>query len=362
MIDTLKLLSTSLTKYQCEKIFNCLELREGKDIKTGELIYRITSKMLEGSYDNRISCRLQQDPLEQTWHLLVEGSVHKAVLGHNIFGYYKDYFEAVKDFQSVLEKIFDLEFTDIEDWRLLRVDFSQAFYFDDLERITGYERISEFFRGINNVYFPRRKVHKYDCSGIFFPGTTTAVKFYHKGAEFWKNSYRKARKFFGEAKAQGLLQIANNILRVEVSIKQKKLEYDFQKKIVKVSDISQEYLEKLYEVEVKKVMKEGEKMEIVRSASDVERRLYAVYTPKLAGLLLGTWSRLSLLGEENLRQKMNRITLWRQKNQLKEAGISWTGTDILLKEFQVIPVDFIPLKSDKRCLTMDVEKELGIAV
>jgi hypothetical protein len=51
------------------------------------------------------------------------------------------------------------------------------------------------------------------------------------------------------------------------------------------------------------------------------------------------WSTLATLGEIEVRKQMTRPTYYRCRKQLVEAGCSWAGTDIVIRE-TCIPLGF----------------------
>ena len=355
MIDTVRLKSPAIPEFLAEIVQLELTKKQAIDLSTGELIYQITSGFLTGSFDNRIMIRVYQEPEFQSWHILIEGSIHKALKGHNIFDGETNFHTACQFFIDLISFLLEVTLPIYLEWEVKRVDIANCFQFQKTENHSTLEIIQEWFRGMNTCHYPRRKVIKYDLHGIFFPGTTTATKFYYKGLEFWKNCFKTVKNNISEARAMELQEIANTILRVEVGIKIKKLQYDFNKKIILVSDITTQYLEGIYDSEITKILKAGEKMEIVKSAQAVEARLFSLYPTITAGTLLGTWSRLALFGENYCKNSINRVTFWRHKKLLIQAGISWLCTDVILQDFAVVPIDFKPLRSDCRRLVSQTD-------
>lgn len=97
-------------------------------------------------------------------------------------------------------------------------------------------------------------------------------------------------------------------------------------------------------------------MEIVRDAFAVERRLNEVYNSKLAGILLGTWMKLTTLGESHYKSNTPYRTYKRHIKQLRDAGVSWLNTDVRLEGKRLVPVDFKPLMTDIRKCNISFEE------
>lgn len=147
------------------------------------------------------------------------------------------------------------------------------------------------------------------------------------------------------------LHRANGILRLETAMKAKiwkKGDNDY----TKVRELSTSMLEKIHDRETLKVVREGKsEMETVRETSKVLHRLKEVYTERNALSLFGTWLQFSSLGEDAMRTQMGRSTFYSHRKQLAEAGVSWSGTDVHIKDHSVIPEGFAPVRLDPRRLT-----------
>ena len=57
------------------------------------------------------------------------------------------------------------------------------------------------------------------------------------------------------------------------------------------------------------------------------------------------------MGEKQLKERLKRTTYYRHIKLLKDAGISWLGTDIKVKDTYIVPADFAPIRNDIRRLT-----------
>jgi II/X family phage/plasmid replication protein len=154
-----------------------------------------------------------------------------------------------------------------------------------------------------------------------------------------------------------LQERANRILRLETSIKARKLAEDHGGEKPTVAQLTQEYLERVHDREITRLLKEAQTdMKTVRTHLEVSRRLSSMYSPELAGLLLGTWFKLSALGEKEVKRSMSKPTFYRQKKQLMDAGCSWNSTDVVLMEHSLIPRGFSPVRRDPRRLVEESSK------
>lgn len=389
MYDTVKLRSPSLEDMQADIIDQALKTRQAVINATGEVLYSITSDELAGSWDHRIRVQLCRDevvqeafypdapPIPKTfaWHpdpevnaersrvaalsiaadpviketfrrpcapyLIVEGSIHKAMLGHNITGGPQEFIPAARWFVRQIADRVACSLPDADEWIVQKVDVTECYRL-------SYEAIEEFIGSLNRAQYPRRERGSYGCHSLHFGGTTTAFKLYHKGVEFAKNDGKRLRQFLDPDGVQELQQLANGIMRLEISIKSKKLTEKFGEQPT-VAEITDAVLASIHDHEVAKVIREGktEDMRTVRKAKDVQYRLFheAPISARLAGTLYGLWFRLSVLGEDDVRKDMAVSTFRRQRSQLERAGCSWAGTDIVIIH-SCIPVGFSLRRSD----------------
>ncbi len=377
MIDTVKLRSPYLSDEQARLVEQQLKLRLGVDLATGERFYEITSDALEGSFDNRVMVRLMREELVSERverpqgssargsdkfimsqhmrpcapYLVVEGSVHKAMVGHNITGGPQHFQAAACWFVNFVAV--DLLFVTLphgSEWTVEKVDITECYRLP-------FAAIEEFIGSLNRVEYPRRERASFGMHSLNFGGTTTAFKLYHKGIEFAKHDGKnlRGREGFGPDVLSELQELANGIMRVEVSVKSKKLRVDTESGLLGVKgekplvvQVTDAYLQAVHDQEVARVIREGRgDVKTVRTAQEVRRRLIAEYGSALAGTLFGLWVSLSTDGEREVRKTMNRATFYRCRKQLVDAGCSWAGTDIVIRH-SCIPADFSLSRSDAR--------------
>ena len=315
-LDTVSVRSPSLGESEINHLEAQFFRRSGVEMATGHERYVIFTGELESSADARIGVVIKRKeyvvdrngrPVEVECdpYLLVEASVHKMQLGHNIYGGPTGFLEACRELITLIEKLLDVELPRADLWTVRRVDVALVFRVSE-------EGCKEFFAGMKNSNFPRRGRGKaFYNMGFYFPGKTTTLKGYHKGTEFALHDKARLRGFyrnyfmykFGkndlrnherlEKKIQALQRLANSRLRLEVEIHAPKLEYDFGK-CPRVDEVSDSYLQQVFDREVEKLLREGKQgMDSVRTNRAVLRRLKDVYGDLNGQRLHGFWSMLS---------------------------------------------------------------------
>jgi II/X family phage/plasmid replication protein len=369
--DTIKLKSP----YMPESVVRAIEqqciLRSGIDLATGALLYELHSGELLGSWDSRIAVR----PMYEDWvidkngrprlapsepYITVECSVHKAMLGHNVYGGPTNFRVACSFLVDLLEKLLGVDLPASNIWTVHRVDVAHVF-------ALSRPAIKEFFDSISLRNFPRRqkKAAKYDMA-VYFAGKTTTVKFYHKGSEFKVHDYARLRHYFravyayqygkgdtdnlkrAERKLKALQRLAENRLRVEVEVHSDKFQYDFGKNPL-VEEVTDQYLEAVHDKEVERLLREGKQaMETVRTTTAVMTRLQNLYGQTKGQRLYGFWAAMCTLNENVMRDQYTRATFFRNRKLLEEAGVSWRSSDITVTANDSLIHDFTPMRVDRR--------------
>lgn len=368
--DTIKLKSPPMDRSTIKRIEQQCILRSGCDLSSGEVLYELFTGQLLGSWDSRISVI----PKYEDWitdkngtprlhacepYLIIEASVHKVLLGHNVYGGPTDFKEAARYLVALIEKLLDTELTPADYWTVHRVDVAHVY---NLSKAS----CKEFFDGIQLMSFPRRQKNsaKY-AMAVYFAGKTTTVKFYHKGSEFAAHDRSRLRGFFRilfdhihgtndknhervERKLKALQRLADNRLRVEVEIHSDKLQYDHGKNPT-VAEITDEYLERIHDTEIERLLREGKQgMDTVRTTRAVLTRLQNNYSGSQATRLYGFWTSLSTLGDEVARAQYSKTAFYRNRKALEEVGISWRGSDIVVVANDSPIHDFTPQRVDRR--------------
>ena len=374
MIDTVRLRSPFICAEAAAIIEQQLTVRMAWEPGAEDALYIITSAELDGSYDNRIMVRLCREELVYEPasksvanygndrgqasaftmrpcqpYLIVEGSVHKAMVGHNITGGPQNFYAAACWFVNLIAaELLYVSLPHGSEWLVERVDVTETYQLP-------YVAIEEFIGSLNRVEYPRRKRRSYGLEALQFSGTTTSFSLYHKGPEFAAHDGKKLKKRLEPDELKELQELANGIMRVEISVKGKKFKADVESGLlgvkgekVRVVQVTDAYLLSVHDREVARVIREGHKdMTTVRLEKEVSARLFAAYNPQLAGSLYGLWVRLSAHGEKEVKKTMKRSTFYLQRSQLVEVGCSWAGTDIVIKHSS-IPVGFSLRRADPR--------------
>lgn len=382
MYDTVVIKSPEIDPETVQKVLHFCRMYEGVDIFTGELLYRFTSGELEGSYDYRIRLKVdntewikEESPVPQRvetyWHIVVECSLHKLMLNHNCYGGPCDIHRSIVYLVRFLEQVMFVKLPDYQDWEVKRIDVAKIYHFKDKEIC------KKIVSNLRNSYYTRRKPRIYDTS-VMFSGSTTSVKLYWKGPEFKKHDYKRIKKYILrevdlswnkdncdllqhklamlQKQFDQVLEKAYRIIRYECEIKQRKLKEAFESDKVLVKSLSDEKLLEIAEIELFKLMKEDDNMDIVRRSDLVLERLHQVYGTSQANALYATWTKLVQFGESQTKETISRATFYRHKKLLVEAGVSWFCSAINLKPFSIVPEDF-SFTSDRYVLA-DVDPEV----
>ena len=382
MYDTVVIKSPEIDQETVQKIMTFCRLYEGVDIFTGELLYRFTSGDLEGSYDYRIRIKVDNTEwikgdspvpkrVETYWHVVVECSLHKLLMNHNCYGGPADIKRSIAYLVRFLEDVMYVKLPEYKEWEVKRLDVAKIYYFKDkniCKKIVG---------NLRNSYYTRRKPIIYDTS-VMFSGSTTTVKIYWKGPEFEKHDYKRIKKYILREVDRSwnkdncdllqhklamlqkhfdkVLEKAYRIIRYECEIKARKLKEAFESDTVLVKSLSDEKLHEIAEIELFKLMKEDDNMDIVRRSDLVLERLHQIYATSQANALYSTWTKLVQFGEQTTKETISRATFYRHKKLLIEAGVSWFCSVVNLKPFSIVPEDFS--FTSERYVLADVDPEV----
>lgn len=393
MIDTVKLRSPSIDEGTAAVLERQCILKQGIQLATGEILYEITTGQLEGSFDSRIMFKV----CREDWMIvhgnrpelvpckpfvLVECSWHKFFHGQNVYGNPVDFRLLASMFVELLGEIMTNDheiFHHADKWQVRRVDWAEMFRLSPAAQ-------REFHRSFRDVHFPRRgkKEARYE-SALHFPGKFTTLRIYSKGAEFSVHGAAVLRRAlfkrhqlkhgqqvprgdgavssrqlnnvdslrYIERKVKAVQRLANNRLRAEVQINADKLHYDFKGRYPTVAEISDDYLQNIYQEQIFKLFKEGKtEMETVRTYDRVKSRLNDVYGKRTANNLLSFWIQFSARGEEAIRAEFSKSQFYNNRKKLVDAGVSWNSTDVfIVPQDTALPRDFRPLVSDvRRCV------------
>jgi len=345
MLDTVKLRSPHLGEALAGEISRSCVRRSAEDLATGELLYELTTGSLSGSWDSRVSVRVMREEWVEVGgrvqlvdcapYVELEGSVHKALLGHNVYGGPEALRAPCEWLVGDVGGRLGVELPVASEWLLRRADWAECYELPD------FGAVEEYIWALKSAEYPRRSVSTYGRETVFAGGRSTSVKAYHKGPEFSKHDHKRFRGMMDAGELLQLQHQANRVLRWETSVKAKKLDEDHGEK-PRVGEISADYLRKLHHREVRRLVREGEaEVKTVRKQKAVRDRLLDVYDQRKAGILLGTWHQLVTLGEHETRRHLPRRTWYRHKKDLIAAGVAWIGADVVvLPSSSSLPDDF----------------------
>jgi II/X family phage/plasmid replication protein len=355
LLDTLGFLSPEVSSEAFDLLSQLPDTIElmGVRTSTGEVEYVITKSALVGSYDHRIALKLGAAAaagLESagsglTRRLRVDGSIHKAILGHNIFGGTEDLLASARWLVAALSRTLGVEMPRAEGWEVHRLDWAEVF------ELASYEACNEYLQGMVGSKYRRRQALTYQGQSIMWPGAVSAFKVYHKGPEFGKHDWARLRNHVRELDVTALQHKADRSVRCEVEVRSK-LKNDFGRWPT-VDQVPADYLPRLYDTEVGAFLgQSATAMETVRTHKAVSRRLTEVYGSTRGNHLFGVWMQLAALGDAEVRNGRARPTYYRQRKLLKDASVSWLGADVeIVERLSLVPADFSLRRTDPRRVT-----------
>jgi II/X family phage/plasmid replication protein len=356
VLDTVKLQSPYITEEVAQKVTSSLNTRVGFDNLRDVLMYEMVGGEVElsGSFDHRV--RISINRKIAVWvpatdsqrgrtimedsppYLEVEGSVHKAMVGHNVYGGPIEIRRACEWLIADLDRRLGAPLPYADWWEVRRLDWANVF---DLGSAGA---VGDYLWAMGQAAYPRRRAQNYGRNGVFFAGDTTALKFYAKGPEFRRHDYPRIRRSStgGPLVAKEIAGIADTRMRVEVSIKAPVLDKAYDKLPI-VRAIDEKWCADVWEREVQKVVREGRSdVEVVRTTADVRVRLRELYGTRGGNTLFATWVSLSTLGEVNTQANMSDRTFYRHRGQLVVAGCAWRSTDLQLVDAAPRFGSFVP--------------------
>lgn len=316
MIDTLKLLIPIDNRNFLEQIKSKLTRTRRENLGTKELKFEyFTSEVLIGSFSRKVSIFLTESNPQG---FFVEFSLPKQKQNNNVeMIRASDIPEILESFRKQLCEHLKETLPPLSSWLVYRLDLCYNWTFETKEKC---QSLMNF---IQRIDYPRKKKYRYDTA-VMYKGAAYTVKFYLKGAEFFKHDFKVLRKQDGD-NAHELLSWAHKVLRFEVEFKKGYLKTIFDKEKVFVSDIIdgekiekilQEYLASVF----KYIAKEDSKRESVREI------INANFKPAKALRLYQFYKGYYYEEDEKdyILKGLNSSTIWRYKKDLKAIGVSFT--------------------------------------
>lgn|SRR6185503_4203202 len=336
MLDTIVMTTEALTEAHYQILYPQLQLRTGVDVVTGEEKYaRFVGTIAVPSTGAQLRFTVEtaqwiKMPGDKVPHkalkklFRVEGSIHKAMHGHNVYGGPVNPQEAIWWLVNQTAWLLQCDMPTLDHWFIRRIDVAECFDLGCLENVRGWVRAKSL------VVYPRRDVHFWGDFGLSVNGTTTELRAYAKGPQFHKEGgYRQLLNCSSPEVAFEVSKMADKILRCEVEIKSPKLEAHPSKG--RADLITREWLhEEMYDKEWRKFLRPIDSdSRMVHTAVEVESRLRSTYPDENIINLYMVWVLLAVRGEAWYRTQVAGSTWRHQRAKLEKAGISWESTNIL---------------------------------
>lgn len=337
MLDTVVITTEALTEEHYQIIQAQLQARSGVEPATGEVKYLryvaslavpTSGTVLRLTVDTAKWLKMpgERNPCKVAMKSFrVEGSIHKAMHGHNVYGGPVYPQEAIWWLVNQVACLLQCEMPTLDHWFVRRLDVAECFDLGSLENVRGWIRAKSL------VVYPRRDVHFWGDMGLSVQGTTTDLRAYAKGPQFHKEGgYQALLSCRDVNTAHEVSAMAQRVLRCEVEIKAPKLEKLEHKG--RADMITREWLhEEIYDAEWRKFLRPIDSdARMVHTAVEVEARLRATYDDSgLVFRLYMVWCALAVRGEAWYRTQVAGSTWREQRRQLEKAGISWESTNVL---------------------------------
>jgi II/X family phage/plasmid replication protein len=175
---------------------------------------------------------------------------------------------------------------------------------------------------------------------------------------------------------EDVLYKAKGILRIEVSIKERKLNNLFNINVdnfscigenelisanvrngLMVKDLNDNILNDYYRECMEKLFGGVKVDNMINDSIRVNERLIMYYGKRLSGTLFATWSKLSMHGYDFAKESMSKATFHRHLNLLRKAGCSWNYTDVQIVERELSnPIDFFAYMMKNLCISGESEE------
>ena len=322
MIDTIKIY-TEIDKEIYDKIKSMAIVKNSIDNHKSQLLYEIINDHLDGSFDSRLSVRVDSGVkyqfVDKGYSLEIEGSYHKIVNGYNSHNGYYDLEFITENLIQMVELSYNVELPDLKYWFLQRVDIAVCY---DLKK---QENVKSYINSLSRCSYPRRNAKFFYDESLYLSGTTTTLKIYNKLLEFKKHDMKK----FSNNKQFNLLGYMKNIegfIRFECEIKKKMLKKLYNdEKHIKIIDVAYEDLKKVWCEEFMKILQFIKNdLEIVRGRQAVFERLQKLFKLSRANQLYYFYCSIQLNGLKDIKMNTSSSTYYRNIKDLKQAKIDFS--------------------------------------
>jgi len=363
MIDTVCFLTPKIPQLYIDTIQKKLKVYKCIDSCSGELIYEFSTGTVAGSYDSSINIKINSDNT-----LKLTCSIHKVLLGYNIAYGSDNLILLANCLKKILYKSLEVKLPDVMLWQLMQIDYTLTF------NLQSQENVENYINSLKNVEYSRREVKHYNNEGIQARGATTVVKFYNKQKEFIVHDYKKVKKVVGQERAEELIDLSQGLLRVEISLRSRKIKQIFTKTVfrknrykiykkainefglkshyvqalydtldkneVTLKDFNIEKIIKIWESEVLKVLKDRNCV-LVNKDNLVLDKLKSNFSTRKVSSLYSFWTLLSTRGDSYVKSMYKKQTFYRLRKDLIELGISWKDTNIYIETDHKV-INFTP--------------------
>lgn len=292
-------------------------------------LFRISKNEVPlGSFDRKVSIFVPDEDI-----CYLEFSVPKFLNGHNIYLISFDEFKiAMKMVYASLTTFFG-QFEEPETWQLMRLDLCYAWKFQSEEACgTMLELLASFD-------FPRKKKSIYDTS-VMYHGQNYSMKFYQKYPEFYKHDHKILRDLGHLDFAYRMLDISKGVLRFEVTLRKKYLQYHLHKDKIYISDLQESRLWDIIKSLFSRYMG-GFNLKF-KQKSDIKKILQSYWGKEKGRRLYMFYIFLLSEGKKVSKQFYASSTVYQYMRELKEAQIPLTFNEF--KNFDMdltIPSNYV---------------------
>ena len=351
MLDTVVMTTEYLTEPEYQIIQAQLQARSGVETVTGEVKYLryvasiavpTTGSVLRFTVDTAKWVKMpgEKQPYKvQSKSFRVEGSVHKAMHGHNVYGGETDPQAALCWLLSLVADMLSCPMPALEHWCISRADYAASFDLGSLANVRGWIRAKSL------VVYPRREMEFFSDLGFRAVGTTTTLKCYAKGPQFHKEGgYQALLKCSSPERAFEVSRIAERTLRCEIEMKAPLLT----KESDDAEGVSEGFMRFTYEHEWRKLLRPIDSdSRMVHTSNEVASRLKDTYPDDWKQLFL-VWCALAIQGESWYRKAFDASTFRKNRVKLDKAAVSWENTNILKIDSPESLQNFFPSLSEHR--------------
>ncbi len=336
MIDTIKFYVPIEDELLLQEIKSNSTQFKKEDLNTGKVEFAFyTREIYIGSYSRKVTIKLTEN--EYTRGLFIELSLPKYSKGNNVEMILPSELpDILASLYSNVCRLFGVLLPDVSQWPIYRLDVCYNWIFAnpiEARSVIGF---------IQRIDFPRKKKFLYDTSVMYVGGAYT-LKFYLKGPEFKKNEFFDMKQV-EEEEAVELHAFADRIVRFEIGLKKDYLQEFFsQKKVFLEHIIDDQKIEETLSFFLKdKILRYITRANT--TDSQIRDVLYAHFSKKKALRLYQFhkeyYQESGVIKSMMLEGGLSRATVWRNKKDLKHAGVGFDLADssgVSLLEKLVIP-------------------------